>query len=60
MTNSVDNLRAMEVQLLEMESLAGLLSRKCAGDGDLIAIITQFNERMHKFQAIFYDHWGDI
>lgn len=60
MTKIIDNLRMLELHLLEMENLVKALGVAAAREPALSPLIAQLTTQLDLFQRGFYDLWGDV
>lgn len=61
MTIITDNLRILELHLLEMENLVTALGVAAVQETDhLSPLIAQLTTQLDLFQRGFYDLWGDV
>lgn len=60
MTKIIDNLRMLELHLLEMENLVKVLGVAAVREPALFPLIVQLSTQLDSFQRDFYDLWGDV
>ncbi len=60
MTNSVDNLRALEMRLFEMECLVMAVRAEESDDTLLRLVLNRVTDGVHDMQRTLYNHRGDL